>query len=269
MVDVNIHPRKEFVRFVDTTLLIDATRRAASQALASYDLTLESSYESLILRDAVGSTQSYAGRLLKEKKLPWELSAAKLDYLTVLQMHNLYLFVVSHSGFLLLDQHAAHERILFEQLQKEFLQEKKKYTLFHFHKPGIFDLSLTETELLLEHLEKFKELGWDIEQFKDTTFIIRSLPVLFQDRDYVKLLREMLEDLQSDNLQRNVDEVSKRMIAYLACRGAVKAGDRLTKKQAKELVVQLERTENNATCPHGRPTKVAIDLETINRLFKR
>jgi len=169
----------------------------------------------------------------------------------------------------LVDQHAAHERILFEQLQNEFIDEKKKYALFHFPKPGLFDLSLSESELLLEHLESFKTLGWDIEQFKDNAFIIRSLPVLFQDRDYLKLLREMLEDFQINTLPKNIDDISKRMIAYLACRTAVKAGDRLTKKQAKEIIEQLEKTPSNATCPHGRPTKIAVDLVKINTLFKR
>ncbi len=269
MVDVNVHPRKEKVRFIDTTLLLDTTKRAVSQTLARYDLTPDMGFETLFLSDAVGSTVSYAGKLLKEKKLPWELPQTKIDYQTILQLHNLYLLVVSDNGFILIDQHAAHERILYEQLLTEFLQEKKNYTLFHFPKPGIFDLSLSESELLLEHLDLFHSMGWEIERFKNNTFIIRSLPVIFQDRDYVKLLREMLEDIQGDTLQKNIDDISKRMIAYLACRGAVKAGDQLTKKQAKELLEQLEKTKNNATCPHGRPTKVAVGLEKINHLFKR
>jgi DNA mismatch repair protein MutL len=269
MVDVNVHPRKEVVRFVDNSLLLDATRRAAAQTLARYDLTPETSFESLFLHDAVGSTQSFAGRLLKEKKLPWKLSETTIDYQTVTQLHNLYLFVPTNNGFVLIDQHAAHERILFEQLLLEFAQEKKKYALFHFPKPGIFDLSISEKELLLENLEVLQSIGWEIEHFRDNTFVIRSLPVLFQDRDYVKLLGEILEDIRQDSLQKSLDDISQRMIAYLACRGAVKAGDFLTKKQTKELLEQLEKTPNNASCPHGRPTKVSIDLEQINRLFKR
>jgi DNA mismatch repair protein MutL len=267
IVDINVHPRKEFVRFLDQNLLMETLKKAAAQTLAQYDLTQDISLESF-LNDAIGSTQSYAGRLLKEKNLPWKLSS-KIDYQNILQIHNLYLFALSTRGFVLVDQHAAHERILFEQLQKEFLQEKKKYALFHFSKPGVFDLSVPERELLLEHLDKFKNIGWDIEHFRNNTFIIRSLPMLFQDRDYVKLLREMLDDFQSDNLMKNIDEISKKMIAYLACRAAVKAGDRLTKKQVKEIVEQLEKTQNNTTCPHGRPTKIVIDLEKINKLFRR
>ena len=97
---------------------------------------------------------------------------------------------------------------------------------------------------------------------------MRSLPVLFQDRDYVVLIKEILEDLQNDN-KKEVDSITKRMIAYLACHAAIKAGDQLTKKQAKDLLEQLEKTPNNAACPHGRPTRIAVDLERINKLFKR
>lgn len=268
MVDVNVHPRKEYVRFVDTSLLYDAIKRAISQTLSRYDLTPSTNFEGLFLSDAVGSTESYAGRLLKEKKLPWELSV-KMDLTTITQLHNLYLLAVSNNGFILIDQHAAHERILFEQLLKEFTKEKKNRNIFNFPKPGIFELSLSESSLLQENLQLFQEMGWGIEHFQNTSFIVRSLPVLFQDRDYVKLLKEILEDIQIHGTSQEIDFITERMIAYLACRAAVKAGDRLTKKQAKDLAEQLEKIPNNATCPHGRPTKVSIDIEKIHRLFKR
>jgi DNA mismatch repair protein MutL len=269
MVDVNVHPRKEYVKFADTSLLYDAIKQAILKTFASYDLMPDAEFTHLFLSDAVGSTESYAGKLLKEKKFPWELPAKiETDYSQLLQLHNLYLLVSNNTGFILIDQHAAHERILYEQFLREFSEEKKKRNVFHFPKPGIFDLGLSETELLLEHLEMFHELGWDIEHFKNTTFVLRSLPVLFQDRDYIVLLKEILEDLQNDN-KHKLDSITKKMIAYLACRGAVKAGDKLDKKQMKELIEQLEKTKNNATCPHGRPTRISIELEKINRLFKR
>lgn len=270
MVDVNVHPRKEYVRFSDQGLLHDAIKQAVAQTLTRYDLTPETSFASLFLSDGTGSTDSYAGKLLKEKELPWTLSTKlPTDQAEIIQLHNLYLLIVLDEGFFLVDQHAAHERILYEQLLGEFVNEKKKHTLFHFSKPSVFDLSISETELLLEYLSVFQELGWEIEQFKDTSFVLRSLPVLFQDRDYVALLREILDDLRTESKPKEFDSVTKKMIAYLACRGAIKAGDTVSKKQAKELFTQLEKTPNNATCPHGRPTRVLVDLEKIHRLFKR
>jgi DNA mismatch repair protein MutL len=270
IVDVNVHPRKEIVRFANTNMLYTALKQAVNQALAQYDLTPDSSFSALLLSDATGSTGSYAGKLLKEKRLPWKLSKnIQTDLSQLLLLHNLYIIVITNTGFILLDQHAAHERVIYEQLLNEFLNEKERSNTFQFPKPGVFDLSLSESELLNEYLETFHDLGWEIEHFKNTTFVIRSLPVLFQDRDYVKLLREILEDLQNENHVKEIDYISKKMIAFLACRSAVKAGDKLSKKQAKELVEQLEKTPNNATCPHGRPTKVSIELDKIHRLFKR
>ena len=93
--------------------------------------------------------------------------------------------------------------------------------------------------------------------------------MIFQDRDYVKLLQELLVEMKEDGLQKNIDEISRQMIAYLACHAAVKKGDKLSKKQMKELILQLEKSGNNATCPHGRPTRILITIEKIDQLFKR
>ena len=269
MVDVNVHPRKEYVRFIDTNLLQDTIRRAITQTLTRYDLTPNTNFETFFRREGKGSTSSYAASLLKEKRLSWELPMDHTDYSAFLQINNIYLLMGSRSGFLLIDQHAAHERILFEQLQNEFIIEKQKHNLFHFPKSVFFDLSISESDLLKEHLDYFHAIGWEIEHFKDRTFVLRSLPVLFQDRDYVKMLKEILEDLQDPHNLNDFDSVTKKMIAYLACHGAIKAGDRLTKKQVKELVMQLEKTQNNTTCPHGRPTRIAVSLESLNQLFRR
>lgn len=269
MVDVNVHPRKEHVKFADTALLYDSITQAVKQTLSHYDLAYTSGFDFLSLRDGINSTDTYAGRLLKERKLPWELSQKiEADYNKILQIQNVYIFVAASRGFFLIDQHAAHERILYEQFLVEFQKEKKERNVFHFHKPGTFDLSLSETETLKENIHMLKEFGWDIEHFKGTTFIISALPVLFQDRDYVSLLREILDDFQ-ENKKQEIDTMSRRIIAYLACHAAVKAGDPLTKKQMKELIEQLEKTQNNSTCPHGRPTRITVDLEEIHRLFKR
>lgn len=270
MVDVNVHPRKEIIRFADTLMLYTALGLAINKALSVYDLTPDIPLSSLFLGDRVRSTDSYAGRLLKEKNLPWNLAEEmQSDYSQVLLMNDLYIMVITNTGFVILDQHAVHERILYEQFLQEFTQEKKKNTIYMLLKPAIVDVSVSESELLKEFLDTFNTLGWDIEHFKDTTFVIRGVPVLFQDRDYPTLLKELLDDLQSETNNKAIDQMTKRMIAFLACRSAVKAGEKITKKQAKDLLEQLQRTPNNATCPHGRPTKMAVEIDKINRLFKR
>lgn len=267
-VDVNVHPRKEEVRFVDNELISDAIHKAVKQTLAKHSLINKSDLDEDILKP---NTKSYAGRILREKKLPWTLQ--DIDEISgkkhIVQLHNLYLLSQSKYGIQFVDQHAAHERILFEQLSEEFKKQKKETPTFGFQKPIVFNLSFVEGQVLSENIKLFNDLGFEIEHFKGSTFLLQTAPLLFQDRNCKQLILEMIDDLKDEKKPKEIDSITSRMIAYLACRGAVKAGDKLTQKQAKDLLEKLTKTRNNATCPHGRPVKVEIDLEKINKLFKR
>jgi len=172
-------------------------------------------------------------------------------------------------GIAFVDQHAAHERILYEQFLAAFKNEKSEAALYTFGKPIILDLSFTESELLKEHVKILQTVGFHLEYFKDNTFLLHTIPLIFQDRKPKQLLMELLENLQEEKSIKDIDRTSQRMIAYLACRAAIKAGESLTKKQSKDLVEKLEQTPNNISCPHGRPTKIIIDIDKIHRLFKR
>ncbi|MGI8419077.1 MAG: hypothetical protein ACR2LN_00365, partial [Candidatus Levyibacteriota bacterium] len=154
-------------------------------------------------------------------------------------------------------------------LLDEFTSENNKRNIFYFPKPGIFELSLSESELLHHYLPLFHDLGWGIEHFRGRSFLLTSIPVLFQDQNYVQLLQEMLEDIRENEKPQALNARSKKMLAYLACHSSVRAGDSLTREQARELVEQLVKTPNNATCPHGRPTQVMIQREMLDKLFKR
>lgn len=277
-VDVNVHPRKEQVRFIDTRVLYEAVYKAVSQSLVNNNILYFSDNlqgigladESIAARK-YGFTNSYAGRILKENRLPWDLQAiAEVSpEADIVQLHKLYLVSQTKHGLLFVDQHAAHERILYEEFLAAFKSKQKEKAQYILSTPQVITVGVTEIELLLEHHQLFEDLGFGIEQFKNNSFLIRSVPLLFQDRNYGKLITEILEDLQIEKHPKDIDRISQRMIAYLACRAAVKAGDPLTKRQAKELVEKLEKTNNNATCPHGRPTRVIIDIERVDRMFKR
>jgi DNA mismatch repair protein MutL len=265
VVDVNVHPKKDEVRVMDHMLTYDSIQRAFAQTLAKNNITFNNNQWD----EMKSSTDSFAGKLLKEQKLPWTLlKNVKTDTSQIIQIHNLYLLAATTNGMAIIDQHAAHERILYEQFLEEFLHQKKKEAFVTLPKPQVMEFGLSESELLLEHEKTFEQAGFIIEHFKGTTFLLTALPKLFHDRNYKKLIQEMLEDLEQEKL-KDLDTISYTMLAYLACRGAIKAGDPLTKKQGKDLLEQLEKTPNNATCPHGRPTKMLFDLEMIHKLFKR
>jgi DNA mismatch repair protein MutL len=273
VVDVNVHPRKEEVRFVNQTQLYETIATAVGQTLAKHDLVFHNTLweKSAYFEEETfkNSTDSYAGKLLKDQKLPWNLSQPlQIDSDKIVQMHNLYLLVQTPNGMVFIDQHAAHERIRYEQLLTEFQKKRKEDSIVSFPKAKVINLNASESELLQEHTETFAQLGFELDHFKGTSYLLRSVPKLFQDRDYTTFISEVLEDL-SEGSGKKFDDVTQKIIAYIACHGAVKAGDVLTKKQSLDLIKQLEKTANNATCPHGRPTKVAIDLKSIDKMFKR
>jgi DNA mismatch repair protein MutL len=269
-VDVNVHPRKEFVRFTDTQFLISSVQKAVSETLTKNNLTFyDETGFGFGLSDAK-LTESFAGKMIKENQIPWDIRIRNElgSFTDILQLHNLYLLTQTRFGIAFIDQHAAHERILYEQFLQAFKNEKKNSPQYHLPRPAVLELSFTEISLLEEYKEVLENLGFIFEPFKENTYLISSVPLLFQDRNPVELVTEMLSDIElGKNL--GVDKVSIKMIAYLACRGAIKAGESLTKKQAKELVEKLEVTNNNATCPHGRPTKIVIDINQLHKMFKR
>ncbi len=278
-IDVNVHPRKEHVRFMDNQLIFDGVHKAIAQTLAKHNLTFHKNYpedsfssDDFALHDAprisYGNTKSYAGRLIKEKQLPWNLETI-IQSSDVIQVHNLYLLMATKHGIMLIDQHAAHERILFEQMLEQFEMVANEQLSYELPQPLLFDLSFSEAELLQEYNDFLARLGFEIEHFKGNSFLLHDVPLLFHDRDHKKLIHEILEDIQLKDQPKELDTISKRMIAYLACRSAIKAGDPLGKKQCKELVEQLEKTHNNTTCPHGRPIKVEMQREQLDRLFRR
>lgn len=261
MVDVNVHPRKEQVAILNNeqiTQKITSTVTDAIQKIYNYDLFSDS------------NMPDYAAGILRDEILPWQLQniTRLIKSSDILQVHNLYLVTQTYNGFLFIDQHAAHERILYEKYIKSFQKQTAKIRLFSLKKPLVLNLSPIEMNVFIEAKEMFTKLGFMIEEFGKTTVRVLSVPSFFRDHNIKNLIYELINDL-SQGKKKQIDKQSQVMLGYLACRGAIKAGDKLTKKQCKELLKELEKTPNNQTCPHGRPTKVEVPLRNIHREFKR
>ncbi|QQG44384.1 MAG: DNA mismatch repair endonuclease MutL [Candidatus Roizmanbacteria bacterium] len=262
IVDVNVHPRKEQVSFVDARLVFDAVNKAVSQTLAKNNLTFRN-----LIHSNSAMTKSFAGVLLKNAVLPKEDIGQIIKSSDIIQVHNTYLITQTRHGILVIDQHAAHERILYEEFCQAFQKHKKE--IFHLPTSIILDLSLSEGELLEENIDVLKDLGFEIEKFKENLFKVYAIPLLFKDRDCQKLVMEILDDIMQNKDPKKVDEQSNRMIEYLACRAAIKAGDKLTKQECKDLLEKLEKTKSNYTCPHGRPVKIEMTVYELSKYFKR
>jgi DNA mismatch repair protein MutL len=170
---------------------------------------------------------------------------------------------------LIIDQHAAHERILYQEFLKAFQKEKHKQETFILQKPVAISLSMNELAALDEQKKEIETLGFTFKETKNNSIQLATIPQLFKDWDYQKLITEMLEDVLEEKSIADIGIQSNKMLAYLACRSAVKAGDPLTKDQMKKLLEQWDATENNTTCPHGRPVSIAASLQDLHRMFKR
>lgn len=261
IVDVNVHPRKEQVRFLNKDSLFKTIKENVADTLTKNNLT----FLHLDWKVRDGQTKSYAGQLLKQLVLSdAALLTTREKNAEIQQIHNLYLLTSTKQGLLIIDQHAAHERVLYQEFLKAYVKEKDKSEIFELSKPETIELSMTELEALEEQKEDLKNLGFHFRGNK-----LLTVPKLFKDWDYQKLIIEMLEDILEEKSVADVGLQENKMLAYLACRSAVKAGDPLTKDQMKKLLDQLEKTENNATCPHGRPVRIAASLQDLHRMFKR
>lgn len=267
MVDVNVHPRKEQVSFVNNQFIFQTVKEKIAEVLQENNITFQNlSWK----RSGVGTTHSYAGKLLRKEVLEKAVLPVT-DTTHLLQLHRMYIVVSTREGFLLVDQHAAHERILFEKLQKEFIQQKNKKPRFSLPKSIKLPLSPSELILLEEHTDLMRKVGFvfHVSQRQSPSITITEVPFLLHDRNPEKVLQEFLVDIADEKPLREVDRVSEEMLAFLACRSAVKAGDTLTENHMKEIVTQLEVTAHNATCPHGRPTTIQFLQMEIDTLFKR
>jgi DNA mismatch repair protein MutL len=260
LVDINVHPRKEQVSFTDTTFLFQTVKHIISGVLGEHNLI----YENLSWKKTgAGLATSFAGNLLKESVLDTDKYSVKHSF-SIQQFHRLYIIVTTKSSLHIYDQHAAHERVLFEKLKNEFLIQKRRKTPLALSKPIKLAFTPKEKLLLKEHADVFENIGY---VFNETH--ITHVPVLFQDRDPYELITRILGDLEHMQTPKEIDVISEEMLAFLACRAAVKAGDQLSEAQMKEIVEELETTPNNSTCPHGRPTQIVMHVHELDSLFKR
>lgn len=169
---------------------------------------------------------------------------------------------------ILIDQHAAHERIMYEKLLRDFKKEKiNRQVLLEAE---VISLTDEEFNIYLENKLLFNDLGLFSEEFGDNTVIVREVPIIFGEPEVKKLFFELLDNLAYVNNQiKNVYDIKLDKIMKLACTYAIKAGDTMDTMEIDELLKKLSDTSMPYTCPHGRPTVLRLNKRDINKLFKR
>ncbi|MFW5703861.1 MAG: DNA mismatch repair endonuclease MutL [Patescibacteria group bacterium] len=275
--DINIHPRKQQVSLYNESDVLRHVQRAIFAVLTEHNLiAVTPDTELEMLRD--GATSSYGAQVIRER-VPLigvdDLSLLEPET-TITQIHNLYLLVETPRGLLMLDQHAAHERVMYEKYLNAFEKEREKHERFELPEPVLLELSVEDVQIVKEHDVNLDELDFTVEVLDQKQVLIREVPMVFQDRNVEMLLLELISDLGEGadgnirgTLRSRIDSLTRRMLFFLACRSAIKAGDPLTQEQARTLVRELAKTKTPYVCPHGRPTQIELSLRDLERMFHR
>ncbi len=266
-VDINIHPRKSEVKFRDESAVFAAVQKAARQALVK--LTPVPKIEAVATAYRETSKRrpplpvSAVSHPTAQLPLGPETPAASLPVLRVLgQLLASYIIAEGPDGLYLIDQHAAHERILFEKIKKQKLQPEIEVQ--GLLEPAVFEVSPQQEEVLKAYYEDLAQFGFSIEPFGARTYLVRTVPALLYEKDWQGMVTELLDLPSGDKA-----DFSEKLTVSMACHSAVRAGQKLSGDEMRELLRQLEQVSLPNTCPHGRPTMVHITSEELKREFRR
>ena len=295
LVDVNVHPTKKLVRLSREKEIVQATGESVSSALLSHDLVPAVRAPPPIPFGKAGedtekkggmhydltapvssgvSESTHAGTEITDRQLrQTELATGMVPVDTILpgmevigQLGGIYILTTTESGELVLvDQHAAHERILYEQVLARTAGDHRSQELIV---PVILHRTAQEASVLLDLLPALAREGFILEEFGRDAFLVRAIPVVLGKLEDTGMIDDMVSDLVAKEPGRSVSNREK-ITRIIACRGAIKAGTVCTKEQCQRIVNQIRSTKNPFTCPHGRPTMVRFSRADLDTMFKR
>ncbi len=189
------------------------------------------------------------------------------DEFRAFQIYDCYLVVASDSGLEIIDQHALHERIMYESIRERILSgtvETQKLLV-----PDVIECSAVETEAILESAELFQEMGFDIQSFGGTSVILNSCPALIPRGRLTRIIRDFAERLLEADGRMSRRDLLENMLSTMACRAAIKSGQRLTTEEMQELLRQRHLVDDSHHCPHGRPTALVLNRHSLDQRFGR
>ncbi|HAR45600.1 MAG TPA: DNA mismatch repair protein MutL, partial [Nitrospiraceae bacterium] len=174
------------------------------------------------------------------------------------QVHDSFILAESREGMVLIDQHAAHERVLFENLQD--LHRAESIPVQDLLLPEQIEVGPAESALLTEAIPELGRLGLIVEHFGGSTFVIKAVPSLLVGGDYPMLLRDLLDEITVHGRAGRITELRDRVLSVMACHPAIKVNRRLDQREMEALLLDLFSCRMPHTCPHGRPTMVRFSL---------
>jgi DNA mismatch repair protein MutL len=267
-IDVNVHPAKTEIKFQDERSVFGAVQKAVRQTLVQS--TPVPHVEELKQRFTVPLapyTKSATLPILKnpepttsEAPVPAITPLISLPLLRVLgQLARKYIIAEGPDGLYLIDQHAAHERIQFEKIRKQ--RENHKVEVQGLLEPATFEVEPRLASVFGAHQIELSSFGFNIEPFGERTYLVRTIPALLGDKNWMDTLRESLGALTGD--------WAENLAITVACHSAIRGGQILSDAEMRELVKQLEQADLPHSCPHGRPTMIQLPYHQIEREFGR
>ena len=189
------------------------------------------------------------------------------EYRLIGQLFETYWLIEYNKSLYIIDQHAAHEKVLYEKMIKDL--KNKQHSSQMISPPIVLELTMNEARLLKEHLAVFTKIGYEINEFGEDTFSVSGVPANLYNLAKKELLIDMLDHL-SEEFDKKVNEsIIEEKIASMSCKAAVKGNMHLTKDEVTHLIDQLLQLENPYHCPHGRPTIIAMTKKELEKKFKR
>ena len=289
LVDVNVHPAKLEVRFRQPRFIHDKVRDVLTQTMVK-EKPLAEFRPSEGAPGKVGDQKPFQRAEVElpraEKEVPPEeiLSTAStpglglpeggaksaeraLEVGVLGQYQNSYIVAIDREGILIIDQHAAHERVLYEKLWEGFTNRRIARQVLLI--PVVLEVSPSQNLIIEEHLHSIRELGIGIENFGDKAYIIKEVPSLLAHCQIETLFLDMVSELEEELKTKKVEDVYQKMITSLACHAAIKANHSLSLEKMRYLVEDLFKTTLPMTCPHGRPIILRLSQQDLEKGFLR
>lgn len=281
-VDVNVHPTKSEVRFQDPQRMFSFVQRSVRKAILAYTPVPQMGIAPPALwterpsGSGIDPAWGFASEANQEPDNQDSGSAQSPETLDTIptipllrlvgQIGSVYIIAEGPDGLYLIDQHAAHERVLFERLMAQ--RQANTLSSQSLLQPVVVPLPPEQATLLNEQIGILQKFGFEVEPFGPNTFQVRAIPSLFSGSDPAAALRVLVEDFEGDEtpLQEKIEE---RIAARVCKRMAVKGGQTLSTDEQESLLRDLESCESPRTCPHGRPTMIHLSVDMLERQFGR
>ena len=292
-VDVNVHPTKHEVRFREGRLVHDFICHGLQDALARIKPGAHCDHEHAALEPVLMTAEpttvkQFSSPVPKQFPMPIKVREQMAVYnqlhepvtekqtpdaaipplgFALAQLRNIYILAENAEGLVLVDMHAAHERVMYERLKKDF--SEKKSVAQPLLVPLTIQLSEREVNAIESQFASFSQLGVTLERLTQDTIVVRELPDMLRNSNVDQLIRDIAADVVNHENTKRIEERMDHILSTMACHGAVRAARRLSIPEMNALLRAMETTEHSGQCNHGRPTWMQLSLQELDKLFLR